>query len=86
MSKEEAYLSAVGNRCRCSDPESECYDCEVVKTSTAYIDWLKSPDKELVEALEGVLDAGDEGCCEECMIKDNIARHALSKYKGKNNE
>jgi hypothetical protein len=43
-----------------------------------------SPDAGLVEALQAVLDVGDEGCCEECMDKDNIAKQALAKYrKGK---
>ena len=43
----------------------------------------RSADKELIEALERVLDEGDEGCCEECMVKDNIARQALAKYRSK---
>ena len=43
----------------------------------------RQPDTELVKALEAVLDAGDEGCCEECMDKDAIAKQALAKYRSK---
>ena len=66
---------------------SGCHDSACVTWDDDYFlcpdHRIDNPTNDLVEALEAVLDAGDEGCCEECIVKDNIATAALAAHKNK---